>query len=201
LLLIELAAGGALDAGLLEAAASGLLRHPELSVRALASEFFPRLAADGAALPADAELLSIAGDARRGRELFVSEHAGCARCHRHDAHGSGSGGDVGPALTMIAAKYDRAALLDALLRPSAAISFGYEPWIVSTRSGDVLSGFLLADGDPVILKEATGLRRTIPAAEIASKRRSKLSLMPDNVATGLTAQEIADLIEFLAQSR
>ncbi|MBM4016381.1 MAG: hypothetical protein FJ293_15635 [Planctomycetes bacterium] len=197
LLLIELAAAGALDAELRAAVAPGLLRHPELAVRALASESFPRLAADGGALPSDAELLKIAGDGARGRDLFFSDRAGCAKCHGHGERG----GDVGPALSVIGAKYDRAALLDALVHPSAAIAFGYEPWLVTLRSGDIVSGFLLADGDPLILKEASGARRTIAAAEVQSKRRSKLSLMPDNVATGLTAQEIADLVAFLAESR
>ena len=170
LLLIELAAAGALDAELREAAAPGLLRHPELAVRALASESFPRLAADGSTLPSDAELLKITGDVTRGRDLFFSDRVGCAKCHGHGERG----GDVGPALSVIGAKYDRAALLDALVHPSAAIAFGYEPWLVTLRSGDVVTGFLLADGDPLILKEASGARRTIAAAEIQSKRRSKL---------------------------
>ena len=197
LLLIELAGRGALDEELREAAAPALFRHPDLAVRALASESFPLRAADGSALPSVEKLLALNGDAGRGRELFASDRTGCSKCHSHGDHSSG---DVGPALTQIGAKYDRAALLDALLHPSAAIAFGYEPWIVVLKSGDIASGFVLADGDPLILKEPSGARRTIAAADVLSKRRSKLSLMPDNVASGLTPQELADLVEFLARS-
>ncbi|MBL8840009.1 MAG: NPCBM/NEW2 domain-containing protein [Planctomycetes bacterium] len=205
LLLIELAARGDLDDELRQAAAPGLLRHPELSVRALASESFPRWNDDGVALPSVAALLALKGDAARGRALFTSDRAGCAKCHRlASAAGGGdaaAGGDVGPALTAIGTKYDRAALLDALLQPSAAIAFGFEPWIVQTTSGELLSGFLLSDGDPLLLKEASGARRTLRAAEVAKKRRSTKSLMPDNVATGLAPQELADLVELLANAR
>lgn len=205
LLLIELAARGDLDEELRRAAATGLLRHPELAVRALASESFPRLNDDGVELPSVAALLALKGDAARGRALFTSDRAGCAKCHRlASAAGGGdaaAGGDVGPALSAIGTKYDRAALLDALLQPSAAIAFGFEPWIVQTTNGELLSGFLLSDGDPLLLKEVSGARRTLRAAEVARKRRSTKSLMPDNVATGLSPQELADLVELLANAR
>ncbi len=196
LLLIEMAARGELDEELRIAAAPLLLRHPELAVRALASESFPRVNDEGVVVPSVSALLALSGDAARGRALFVTDRVGCAKCHRL----GDEGGDVGPALTVIGTKYDRAALLDALLQPSAAIAFGFEPWIVQTKGGDLWSGFLLSDGDPLILKESSGARRSLPAAEVRSKRRSTRSLMPDNVATGLTPQELADLVELLARA-
>ena len=55
-------------------------------------------------------------------------------------------GDVGPELTRIREKYDRTALLDSILNPSAGIAFGYDTWLVETKAGLLYSGFVLADG-------------------------------------------------------
>jgi hypothetical protein len=37
----------------------------------------------------------------------------------------------------------------------------------------------------------------IPVKEIASRQKQTLSLMPDNIAVGLTPQELVDVVEFL----
>jgi putative heme-binding domain-containing protein len=53
----------------------------------------------------------------------------CAICHK-----AGSEGNlVGPELTTISRKFDRAALLDAVINPDAAIVFGYEPWLINKK--------------------------------------------------------------------
>ena len=41
--------------------------------------------------------------------------------------------------------HQRLELLDNILNPSANIAFGYEPWIVKAKGGDVYSGFILAE--------------------------------------------------------
>ncbi len=197
LVLIELASRGELPEELRLPVADAIFRNPALSVRALASEVFLRVDETGGTQPSVKDYLALPADAARGRELFFSDRTGCAKCHTLGDRG----GDVGPALTVIGGKYDRTALLDAILHPSAAIAFGFEPWIVVTKGGEVLSGFLLADGDPLVLKDTDGKRRTLAAADVATRRRSKLSLMPDNIATGLTAQELVDVVEFLSAAR
>ena len=49
--------------------------------------------------------------------------------------------------------------------------------------------------------ENAGLKRaynlTIPAKDIKLRKRQPFSVMPDNVALGLSAQDLADLAEFL----
>jgi putative heme-binding domain-containing protein len=195
--LVELSARDALPDDLRDAVAARIFKNPDLAVRALASEQFARVSEDGAALPTAAQILALEGDAARGRALFATDRAGCAKCHKSGAEG----GDVGPALTVIGSKYDRAALLDAILNPSAAVAFGFESWIVETVAGDLVTGFVLADGDPLVLKDTTGAVRILAASEVVTRRRSKLSVMPDNVSAGLTAQELADLVEHLAAAR
>ena len=134
------------------------------------------------------------GDASRGRAVFFGNTAGCAKCHRF----GGEGKDVGPDLSAIRTKYGRPELLDAILNPSAGIAFGYESWIVKTKGNDVLAGFVVADTpDNLVLKDSTGEQRTLPSKDITLRKKQTISVMPDNVALGLNAQELADLVEFL----
>ena len=105
---------------------------------------------------------------------------------------------MGPDLSEIGTKYDRAGLLDQVLNPSAAIALGYEPWIVRTKKGDTYAGFVLADSEAALtLKDTSGRKVIVPTAEIDRRVKQKLSVMPDNVALGLKPQEIADLLAFL----
>ena len=70
----------------------------------------------------DNEVQVTAGDARRGEDLFHnSPTAACAACHTV----GGRGGDVGPILDGIAARADRAYILESLMDPNARLATGY----------------------------------------------------------------------------
>ena len=125
--------------------------------------------------------------------MFFGQKANCAQCHAF----GGKGADVGPDLSQIRTKYDRPALLDAILNPSAGILVGYEPWVVETKDGQTYFGFLLSDGEVVTLKDTAGKKVTIKSDRIVKRKRQDLSVMPDNVALGLEPQELADLVQFL----
>jgi putative heme-binding domain-containing protein len=137
--------------------------------------------------------MAMKGDAARGKAVFESPAAACASCHRM----GDAGRDVGPDLTKIKEKYDRKALLDAILNPSAAILSGYETHLVETRDGDTYTGFLVADGDVLVLKDSLGERVSIAKENVASRRQLELSAMPNNVALGLKPQELVDLVAYL----
>jgi putative heme-binding domain-containing protein len=192
-LLIALAAEGKIPEDLKSAAAGPISHNPDLGVRAMASAYFPREAAGGKPLPPIKELAAMKGDAARGRAVFTGNAAACVKCHLFN----GEGRDVGPDLSAIRTKYARPELLDAILNPSANIAFGYQPWIVQTKDNQVYAGFILGDGETVMIKESSGEQRTIPAAQIKKRVKQELSVMPDNISAGLTAQDLADLAEFL----
>jgi putative membrane-bound dehydrogenase-like protein len=194
--IIAMASDKKFPAELQPAVAGAIYRNPDLSIRAMASTYFPRQASGGVALPPLKELAKIPGDAARGRAVFFGNTASCSRCHAFDRQGK----DVGPDLTAIRTKYQRPELLDAILNPSAAIAFGYEAWIVQTTDGEVYSGFILADADTVVLKESSGEQRQIPKGKIKKRVKQPMSVMPDNVGLGLTAQELADVAEFLLKA-
>ena len=136
-------------------------------------------------------IAALTGDSKAGQALFKTT---CATCHRHKQLGN----DVGPDLTQIHQKFDKNALLDAILNPSAGIAFGYEPWMITTRSGQTFYGFLASDGEQsVVIKGVTGQKHTIPTESVASRRQFKNSLMPSPASMGLKPQQIADLTAFL----
>jgi putative heme-binding domain-containing protein len=139
-----------------------------------------------------AELTRLPGSAARGAELFFGK-ATCGQCHAF--HGRGA--DIGPDLTAVREKYGPEALLDSMLNPSAGIAFGYDTWLVETVDEELYTGFVLRDGDELVLRDTTGRRHSIPTGEIASRTRQTVSAMPDGVALGLAPQEIADVLALM----
>jgi len=190
LALVELARSGELDPEVSAAVAPPLLAHEDPTVRALAAAAFPPRAA---AAPSAEELAALPGSAARGATLFFSERAQCSACHAV----RGRGQDVGPDLTAIRSKYGRAELCQQLLDPSAAIAFGYESWVLRTVEGEVLAGFLIADGEDVVLRDTRGERHAVARDEIEALARQEISVMPGDVARRLEPGEVADLLSFL----
>ena len=190
--LLALAGRQKLPVPLQEVVGKQIYRNPDVSVRALASQYFPRSAA-GRPLPAVGELLKIRGDAARGGKLAFGR-ADCANCHLF----AGKGKSVGPDLTGIGRKLDRTRLFDAILNPSASISFGYETWLFALDDGRLLTGFVVGEGDLVLLKDAEGKQHAVPAKSIEYRKRQTVSIMPEPTKANLTARELADIVEFLA---
>lgn len=189
---------GTLDPALEPTVARAIFRNPDLGVRALASEHFARPADGQNPLPPLAELLQREGEPAAGREVFLHQ-AQCLSCHAFQLGDRRLGKDVGPELTRIREKLDRAALLDAILNPSAGIALGYEAWVLETREGDLVSGFLLADGETIVLKDTQDQRLVFERDQIVSRRKQALSTMPDGIASGLNASELIDLVAFLQE--
>lgn len=191
--LLGLSGQGKLPPEVKDTVAGSIFRNPDLGVRALASQFFRRPAKGGEPFPSVDKLLELKGDSANGRKVYFGAASGCSKCHLWE----GEGGDVGPNLTEIRHKYMRKELLDTILNPSAEILFGFDAWLFQTKDGQVVSGILLQEGDEYVVKEAGGEPRALAAGAIAFKKKLTASLMPDNVALGLTPQELADLLAFL----
>ncbi|AGA25493.1 PVC-type heme-binding CxxCH protein [Singulisphaera acidiphila] len=135
------------------------------------------------------------GKAERGRSLFQDlKGLACIRCH---AVGK-EGGAVGPELSSIGAKYPRHELITSVLFPSAQIASGYEPVVVATEDGRVLTGIIKSDTPEALeIEDADAKRIRIPRDQIDDRKRSEVSLMPTGLAEGLSKQDFADLIAYL----
>jgi len=166
-----------------------IFKNPDLSVRIQATSYFKRPRNGKTySIPAITALKSDAGE---GRAIFEKT---CAACHRVNKKGS----DTGPDLTLIHKKFDKPALLDAIVNPSAGIVFGYEPWLITSKSGESFFGFLVADGDKtVVIKDMAGRRHVVPTQSIATRTKQDNSMMPEPSSFGLTEQNLSDIAAYL----
>jgi putative membrane-bound dehydrogenase-like protein len=173
------------------------VEHPDANVRQLFAKFLPedqRPRTLGAAVTAE-EILALVGDANRGRVIFFqSSAAQCKACHAVN----GFGAATGPELTHIGRKYERKALLETILEPSKAIAPEYVPYVLQTTTGQVYAGFLVEHtAERVVLKDINNHTVRVAADEIEQLARQQKSLMPELVLRDVTAQDAADLLEFL----
>jgi putative heme-binding domain-containing protein len=190
-----------LDDKLKAALATAAHEHPDAYVRSLFSELVPasqrpkRLQDSVSA----AQILGLTGDALRGKQIFLQSSASqCKKCHQ--IHGSG--GKLGPDLSMIGKKYGRESLLEMILQPSKAIAEEYIVHIAVTTDGHAIAGFLAEKtDDKIVLKDALGERHAIAPNEIESLTASPQSVMPDLILSEISAQDTADLLEYLTTLR
>lgn len=173
-------------------------QSPSVEVRDLFERFIPR---EGRArrlgdVVDRRAILSLPGDARRGRAVFAENaSAQCKTCHRIGDVGQA----VGPDLARIGAKYDRAALLEHILEPSRTIEPAYLTYLVETKDGQVLTGLVLErTAREVVLRDAKGQTTHVPGADVERIVPQTRSLMPELLLRDLTAQQVADLLEYLS---
>ncbi len=142
-----------------------------------------------------AELLAMEASVERGRELWRSEAMQCKSCHRI----GGEGGLVGPDLSQIGRKYDRAQLLRELLQPSEKIDPQYITWLVETSDGQVLTGVLKSRTESeIVLMDAQGKQLTVSSDNIEQMVPQSQSLMPEQLLRDMTPQQVADLLAYLS---
>jgi uncharacterized repeat protein (TIGR03806 family) len=170
---------------------------PLEAVRDLFERFVPpdqRIKRLGTAINTTA-LLAMHGDAERGRKIFFEQGGGlCRQCHQI----AGQGEDYGPDLSHIATKYKKDQILENILQPSKAIEAKYVVYLVKTKTGDDYTGFLISQsGQEVVLKDPQKKEVHIPAGDIKRMLPQAISAMPEFMLSGLTAQQAADLLEFL----
>ena len=85
-----------------------------------------------------------------------------------------------------------------MLFPSAKIFSGYEPVVVATTDGKVLTGILKSDTPEALeIQDAEAKRIKIAKADIDERKTSDVSLMPNGIVEGISAQDFADLIAYM----
>jgi uncharacterized repeat protein (TIGR03806 family) len=174
------------------------LKLPDSQVRDLFERFVPdeqRLKRLGSVIKPE-QILSLKGNAERGRDLFFkSAGLQCVTCHRVN----GTGSAFGPDLSQVGKQYTRPQILESLLEPSKKVDPPYVAYLVETTDGKVLTGLLAEKTDKeVVLKVAADKEVRIPAAKVERLAPQAKSLMPELLLRDLTAEQAADLLEFLA---
>jgi putative heme-binding domain-containing protein len=135
-----------------------------------------------------------AGDPYEGRKLFSMS---CALCHKL----FGLGAQIGPDLTPYK-RDDLETILLNIVNPSAEIREGYETYLVSTKDGRTLSGFLAdKDNRVVVLRGLDGISQVLPHDEIKEMKSTGVSLMPQGLLTALNEQQLRDLFAYLQSAQ
>jgi putative heme-binding domain-containing protein len=174
------------------------LRSSDPAVRDLFESFVPeekRPKRLGETIKSD-DLLRLTGQAERGKQLF-HKAAGvqCRNCHRI----AGEGTELGPDLSQIGKKLDRVKLLESILEPSKNIDPHYVTWVVETTAGQVVSGLLVRkDESEIVLKDAQNKQQRFAMSDVEGVHQQQKSLMPELLLRELTAQQVADLLAYLA---
>jgi uncharacterized repeat protein (TIGR03806 family) len=141
------------------------------------------------------QILALPGDVERGRQLFLTAAAvQCRNCHKIGMTGT----DVGPDLSAIGKKYDRAKLLENMLNPSREIDPKFVVYFVQTTAGQVFTGLLAEKNEQqIVLKDAKGKLLVLAADDVEQIVPQQQSMMPDLLLRDMTAQQVSDLTEFL----
>lgn len=169
-------------------------RWPEIKTAA-AQVLPPPQMSNAQALPPVNELLKMKGDAANGEKIFLRETTQCIKCHRVNDKGV----DFGPALSEIGTKLGKDAIYEAILEPSAGISFGFEAWEVELKSGDDVFGLITSEtAEALTMKDASGVATKIKKSDIAKRTQMKTSIMPVGLQQTMSTQEFVDLVEYLS---
>ncbi len=131
------------------------------------------------------------GDVARGKLVFAKTN--CIKCHKFGSEGEG----LGPDLTTLKSRFQRADILESILDPSKVISDQYRGTVVVTVDGQTITGLAAPQGDSVTILQTDGTKVTLKKSEIESQIASTVSPMPEKLIDELTLQEIADLFAYL----
>ncbi|MCW5559524.1 MAG: c-type cytochrome, partial [Verrucomicrobiae bacterium] len=134
----------------------------------------------------------------RGRQAFVD--AQCLLCHRFGLEGGG----VGPDLTAVSARFSRRDVLESILDPSRVLSEQYENTTVTLKDGDEHTGRLVGETEDEVTLLPDPLQPdtkvTLKKSDISARAASKISPMPEGLISGLTRDDILDLLAFIESS-
>jgi putative membrane-bound dehydrogenase-like protein len=134
--------------------------------------------------------LSMKGDPARGREIFAKN---CVACHRIGALGT----PVGPDISDTVFKSPEQLLVD-ILDPSRVIDNNYGVYMVKTKAGNVVSGFVAEQtASSLRLRRGEGQEDVVLRSDIEDMRGSGLSLMPEGLEKAVDVPQFADLVAFL----
>ncbi|MGL4422422.1 MAG: hypothetical protein ACRCZF_17260, partial [Gemmataceae bacterium] len=106
-------------------------------------------------------------------------------------------GQIGPDLSLIGKKGSKENLYDSILNPSKAIADQYTSWKVEGEDGQAITGLLVGETETTLtIRDANGKDYSYPVKG-TDRKKSLVSLMPENLAAALTEEELVDVVEYL----
>ena len=88
--------------------------------------------------------------------------------------------------------------MEDILDPNRNVDTAFRSTMFILNDEDVVSGlFRREEGELVVYADSTGKEQTVPKKNVKERRQGELSLMPENFADVIPANEFNDLIAFL----
>jgi len=175
-----------------------LLRNsPHQDLRNKAMILFPPAGKlDPKKLPAIGVLAARKGNAENGKAVLAKSLTGeaqCLKCHTI----RGTGGSIGPDLSMIGKKGSKENLYDSLLTPSKAVADQYQSWRIDSEDGQSITGLLVEETPArITVRDANGKDYTFNTKDVRKQKDAK-SIMPEDVIKAFSEDELIDVVEYL----
>ncbi|MCB1230099.1 MAG: c-type cytochrome [Verrucomicrobiae bacterium] len=135
------------------------------------------------------------GDPKAGQAVFQRAQLTCTACHQI----GGVGGILGPNLDTVGAGLPLDLIIESVLWPDRQLKEGYFAVSVTTKEGQVFTGYEEKEAEGILwLRDtATGQTTPIPPQTIA-ERKNIGTLMPAGLTNSLERTELRDLVAYLA---
>lgn len=142
-----------------------------------------RIAAFNAAKPAPSP--------SAGRAVFTRN---CSPCH---SIGDDGGGMIGPQLNSVG-KWGVQSLSEKILDPNRNISESFRSYTIKLKDGKVMTGlFRREEGAATVYADASGKEFSVAKNDVAERKASKYTLMPDQFGTILSQEDYNALLAYL----
>ena len=140
-------------------------------------------------------ILSLEGDAARGREVFARVCSGC-----HQYRGAG-GTPFGPDLGEVSHRLPFSILVD-ILHPNQSIADGFELRLARLVDGSRVTGIVESETPTSVTLRRSGAEPiTLPRDRIALMTPLDVSAMPEGLDAQMTPQAMADLLAYIRSAR
>jgi putative heme-binding domain-containing protein len=134
-------------------------------------------------------------DFKNGQKMYAA--ARCIVCHRFDAEG----GATGPDLSQVAGRFNLKDLCESIVEPSKVVSDQYRASVVTTKSGKVYTGRIIAESrkSMTVLLDPEDSTKIVEVkkSSVEEVKPSTTSLMPEGLLKTLNENEVLDLLAYL----
>jgi len=132
-------------------------------------------------------------DLPRGRRLFDQN---CATCHKL----FGEGAAVGPELTG-SQRANLDYVLENVLDPNANVPNDYRATELEMTNGRLVTGLIVRETPLAVTVRTPTEEIVVPIRDVAGRTKSPISMMPEGIFDKLAADEVRDLVAYLASPR
>ncbi|MFO1439184.1 MAG: discoidin domain-containing protein [Verrucomicrobiaceae bacterium] len=139
-----------------------------------------------------AAVLKEKGNVALGEQIFTK--ATCVACHTVKE----TEAQKGPYLGNIAQTYKRPDLAQNILDPNKTIAQGFASEMITLKDGTSQMGFITLEGaNEVKLRNIASQEFTFKTADIQSRQKLPMSMMPPGLMMNFTVKEFASLLDYL----